>query len=139
MRTLSVLALFAAGLVAAPVIADEKDAKKDLTGSFKRKAGELDLKVVFKKDNMMEFHINVGDAGAVMTSKYTKDKDGTIKCEVTNFEKKGDFPVTKDKGYKFSFKWEMKDKKGVLSELKGDDIDDNAKQSIEGDYETASD
>ena len=139
MRTLSILALFAAGFLAAPINADEKDAKKDLTGSFKRKAGDLDLKIVFKKDNMMEFHITVGDAGAVMTSKYTKEKDGTIKCEVTDFEKKGDFPVTKDKGYKFSFKWETKDKKGVLSDLKGDDIADEQKQAVEGDYDAASD
>jgi hypothetical protein len=139
MRTLSVLALFAAGLVAAPVNADEKDAKKELSGSFKRKAGDLDMKIVFKKDNMMEFHIAVGDASAIMTSKYTKEKDGTIKCEVTDFEKKGDFPVSKDKGYKFSFKWETKDKKGVLSDLKGDDIADEQKQAVEGDYETASD
>jgi hypothetical protein len=139
MRTLSVLALFAVGLMAAPVNADEKDAKKELTGSFKRKAGDLDLKIVFKKDNMMEFHIKVGDAGAVMTSKYTTEKDGTLKCEVTDFEKKGDFPVSKDKGYKFSFKWEAKDKKGVLSDLKGDDIGDDQRQAVEGDYETASD
>ena len=58
---------------------------------------------------------------------------------MTDFEKKGDFPVMKDKGYKFSFKWEMKDKKGVMSELKGDDIGDQEKQAIEGDYDTASD
>jgi len=139
MRTLSVLALFAAGLVAAPVNADEKDAKKELTGSFKRKAGDLDLKIVFKKDNMMEFRIAIGEASATMTSKYAIEKDGTIKCEVTDFEKKGDFPVTKEKGYKFSFKWEAKEKKGVLSELKGDDIGDEQKQAVEGDYETASD
>lgn len=139
MRVLSVLTLFAAGLVAAPVNADEKDAKKELTGSFKRKADQLDLKIVFKKDKMMEFHITVGDAGAVMTSKYEIEKDGTIKCEVTDFEKKGDFPVTKDKGYKFSFKWEVKDKKGKLSDLKGDDIGDDQRQAVEGDYENASD
>jgi hypothetical protein len=136
MRTLSVLALFAAGLFAVPAVADDKE--KELTGAFKRKAGELDMKLVFKKDNMMQFVINSGDNGCVLTAKYTRDKDGTVKCEVTDYEKKGEFPV-KEKGYKFSFKWEAKDGKGKMSELKGDEIPEDAKQAIEGDYESASD
>ena len=41
MRTLSVLALFAFGLVA---VADDKD-KKELSGSYTRKAGDMDLKI----------------------------------------------------------------------------------------------
>lgn len=141
MRMLTVLGLLAAGVVLAPAFAEEKEKAKDkpLSGSFTRKAGELDLKMVFKKDNIMEFHVTTGDVGCVMTSRYTKEKDGTIKCEITNFEKKGEFPVTKEKGYKFSFKVEMKDKKLVMSDLNGDDIDDNAKQAIQGDYEAKTD
>jgi len=141
MRMLSVFALLAGGIILLPAFAEEKEKAKDkpLTGSFTRKAGDLDLKMVFKKDNVMEFHVTDGDAGCVMTSKYTKEKDGTIKCEITEFEKKGDFPVTKEKGYKFSFKVEMKDKKLVMSDLNGDDIDDNAKQAIQGDYEHKTD
>ncbi|MSR52778.1 MAG: hypothetical protein EXS09_05750 [Gemmataceae bacterium] len=136
MRMLSVFALLAGGIVLGPASAEEKEKAKDkpLTGSFTRKAGDLELKLVFKKDNVMEFHVSAADVGCVMTSKYTKEKDGTIKCELTNFEKKGDFPVNKDKGYKFSFKVEMKDKKLVMSDLNGDDIDDNAKQALQGDY-----
>ena len=141
MRMVSVFALLAGSIVLSPAFAEEKEKEKDkpLSGSFTRKAGDLDLKLVFKKDNVMDFHVAIGEASCVMTSKYTKEKDGTIKCEVTNFEKKGDFPVAKEKGYKFSFKVEMKDKKLVLSDLNGDDIDDNAKQSIQGDYETKTD
>jgi hypothetical protein len=135
MRILSVVALFAAGVLVLPAAAEEKE----LTGSYKRKAGDLDLKIVFKKDNVMEFNVTVGDAGCVMTSKYTRDKEGILSCEVTNFEKKGDFPVTKEKGYKFTFKWEVKDGKGKLSELKGDDIQQDQKDAVEGEYETASD
>jgi hypothetical protein len=74
-----------------------------------------------------------------MTSKYTREKDGTIKAEVTNFEKKGDFPVTKDKGYQFSFKWEPGEKGGKLSDLKGDDIQDEQRQAVEGEYEAKAD
>jgi len=135
MRTLSVLALFAAGVLVAPAAAEDKE----LTGSFKKQAGDLDLKLVFKKDKQMDFEGKVGDAGFVMKCKYTREKDGTLSCEVTDFEKKGDFPVTKDKGYKFSFKWEVKDGKGKMSELKGDDINEDQKQAVEGEYETVSD
>jgi hypothetical protein len=88
---------------------------------------------------MMEYHVTIGDAGCVMTSKYTKEKDGTYKCEVTEFEKKGDFPASKDKGYKFAFKLEVKDKKVVLSDLTGDDITNEQKQAVEGEYDYASD
>jgi hypothetical protein len=139
MRSLSVLALFATGLVAGPVVADDKDTKKELSGSYTRKADQMDLKLVFKKDNMMEFHVAIGDAGCVLTAKYTRDKDGTVTAEVTDFEKKGDFPVVKEKGYKFSFKWEPGDKKAKLSELRGDDIQDEQRQAVEGEYEAKSD
>lgn len=139
MRTLSALALLAAGLAAGTLVADDKDAKKELTGTYTKKAGDLDLKLVFKKDNMMEFHVTVGDAGCVMTSKYTREKDGTIKAEVTNFEKKGDFPVEKPKGYQFSFKWEPGEKSGKLSELRGEEIGEDQRQSVEGEYEAKSD
>jgi hypothetical protein len=133
MRTLSVLALFAFALVAA---ADEKD-KKEPTGAYARKAGDMDLKVEFKKDKVMVFHGDVGGSGFVMTSKYEKDADGIYHCEVTKFEKKGDFPVAKEKGYKFSFKLEVKDKAIVLSELNGDDINEDQKKAVEGEYERA--
>lgn len=135
MRILSALALLAAGTL----VADDKDAKKELTGTYTKKAGDLDLKLVFKKDNMMEFHVTVGDAGCVMTSKYTREKDGTIKAEVTNFEKKGDFPVEKPKGYQFSFKWEPGEKSGKLTELRGEEIGEDQRQSVEGEYEAKSD
>ena len=134
MRTLSVLALFAVGLVA---VADDKDKKKEPTGAYTRKADNLELKIEFKKDKMIVFHGTAGDAGFVMTSKYDKDADGIYHCEVTNFEKKGDFPATKEKGYKFTFKLDVKDKAIVLSDLTGDDISDEAKQAVQGEYEKA--
>jgi hypothetical protein len=139
MRILPALALSAFALAAVAAPDKEKDTPKELSGTYTKKAGDLDLKLVFKKDHVMEFHVTVGDAGCVMTSKYTRDKDGTIKAEVTNFEKKGDFPVTKDKGYQFTFKWEPGEKSGKLSELKGDDIQDEQRQAVEGEYEAKSD
>lgn len=134
MRLFTFTALFA---VTAFAVAEDKKEEKPLTGAYTKSAGDLKLKMAFKKDNVVDFTVDAGDAGCVMTCKYTKEKDGTLKCEVTNFEKKGDFPVTKEKGYKFSFKTEMKDKKLVVSDLKADDVDDVGKQTIEGEYEAA--
>ena len=65
-------------------------------------------------------------AGAGITS--DKLADGA------NFIKKGDFPVTKEKGYKFSFKLETKKSAIVLSNFDGDDVDENAKKALEGEY-----
>jgi len=135
MRIMPVLALFAAGVLAGPVVAEDKE----LTGAFKKKANDLDIKIVFKKDKMLQVHGTVGDAGFVMSCKYTQEKDGTLNCEVTDFEKKGDFPVAKEKGYKFSFKWEAKDKTAKMTDLKGDDINEDQRQAVEGDYEKADD
>lgn len=137
MRTLSVVALFVSGLFVAPAVAEDKEKDKPLTGTFTRKAGDLELKMEFKKDNVMDFHVTIGTVGCIMTSRYTREKDGTYKCEVTNYEKKGDFPGSKDKGYKFSFKVEVKEKKIVLKDLEGDDIAADQKQAVEGEYEKA--
>jgi hypothetical protein len=138
MRLLSALAVGFA-VLAAPVVADDAAKDKEQTGAFKRKAGEMDLKMTFKKDGVLVTEVTIGEVGCVMESKYKKDKDGTYKCEVTKFEKKGDFPVTKEKGWEYSFKFAVKDKKGTLSDFMGSDVDDNAKMSIEGEYEPVTD
>lgn len=140
MRLLSIVALFVAGFLILPAAAeDKKEKEKALVGTYSRKAGDIDFKMVWKKDNVMEYHVMIGDVGCIMTSKYTKEKDGTYKCEVTGYEKKGDFPVDREKGYKFSFKLEKKDKKLVLSDLTGDDIAADQKQAVEGEYDHVSD
>lgn len=142
MRLLTTLAIGLA-ISVSPTIAEDKvkkeEKEKELVGAFKRKAGDLDLKMTFKKDGVMVYQVATGDDGCTMTTKYTKEKDGTYKFEVTSFEKKGAFPVEKPVGYKFSFKVEVKGEKAVLSSFSGDDVDENAKAAIEGDYEKATD
>jgi hypothetical protein len=131
MRVLTVLALFVvAGLATA-------DDKKEPSGTYTRKADNVELKLDFKKDHVMVFHVNTGNGGCKMTSKCTVEKDGTHKCEVTEYEKSGDFDVDIPKGFKFSFKLEVKDKSVVLSELTGDNIQDEQKKIAEGEYEKA--
>jgi hypothetical protein len=137
MRTLSVCTLLVGGSFILPAAADDPAKDKPLMGNFTCKAGDLDLKIEFKKDNVMDYHVSVGNDGCIMTSKYTREKDGTYKFVLTHFEKKGDFPASKDKGYQFRFKVEVKDKKIVVSDLDGDDINADQKQAVEGEYEQA--
>lgn len=140
MRCFAVLALCLGGALFGVSHADEKakDKEKARTGSFSRTAGDLNLKIVFKKDKVLEYHVAAGDASCVLTCKYTVEKD-VYSMEVTEFTKKGEFPVTKEKGYKFSMKIVGDDKKLTVSDFKGDDVDDGAKQAIEGDYATTTD
>ncbi len=135
MRLLTAVTLGLAVLAAPAVATAEEKKDKELTGTFKRKAGDLDFKMTFKKDGVMVFEVAIGADSCVMENKYVKDKDGVYKFEVTKFEKKGDFPVTKEKGYEFSFKFAVKDGKATLSDFKGADVDDGAKMAIEGEYE----
>ena len=143
MRLLSVLTLSLAALFAAAAVAEEKEKDKDkdaLSGTFKRKAGDITCKIAFKKESKLDFIVEVGDALCVMQCKYTQGKDGTVKCVVEKFEKKGPFPVTKEKGYEFSMKvGAIKDGKMTVSDFKGEEVDEPAKQAIEGEYETSSD
>jgi hypothetical protein len=132
MRILSIAALFVfVGTAAAE--------EKQLAGSWSRKADNHELKMVFLKDNMLQFSMNNGDDGCALDAKYTVDNDGVVKCEITKFEKKGNFGVEKEKGYKFSFKVEIKGKVAKISQFDGADIPDEAKSVLEGDYETVAD
>ena len=114
---------------------DKKEADKPLMGAYKRTSGEHTLTFTFKKDGKLDYLVAIGEASGTLECKYTKEKDGTVKCEVENFVKKGDFPVTKEKGYKFSFKAEAKKTAIAVSEFTGDEVNDDAKKILEGDYE----
>jgi hypothetical protein len=131
MRILTVLALFAC---ASLVRADDKD-KDELKGTFTKKAGDFDLTFKFEKAGEFTFKMSNGTDGCVMDVKYTKEKDGLIKAEVTKFEKIGNFGAEKEKGYKFTMKAKLKDKKLEISEIEGDDISEDAKQTVQGEYE----
>jgi hypothetical protein len=137
MRLMSALMLALVGF-ASFGIADEKKEAKGPMGVFKKTAGDLELTLTFKKDHKVDLLIGNGDASGDFQFKYTMEKN-VVKCELENLVKKGDFPVTREKGYKFSFKLETKKGAIVLSDVEGDEIDDNAKKAIEGEYEAAKD
>lgn len=136
MRLIGTLVLAALSLGSLGLAEDKKEpAKRSPVGTFKRTAGELKLSITLKKDHKLDFLVEAGDTSGLLECKYTMDKDGAVKCEVENFVKKGDFPVTKEKGYKFSFKIETKKSAIVVSNFEGDEVDDNAKKAVEGEYE----
>ena len=138
MRLLSVVTLLGLAFLVVPARAADEAPKKPV-GAFTKTAGDFKLTFDFaKKGDTFQFTMvnNDGD-GCVIDAKYTRDKDGTVKAEVTKFEKKGNFPVEKDKGYKFSFKALPKDKKLVIADVEGDDISAEAKDILQGDYEAA--
>ena len=59
--------------------------------------------------------------------------------ELEDFVKKGDFPYAREKGYKLNFKIESKKGAIVVSDIEGEEINDNAKQALEGEYEAPKD
>ncbi len=132
MRTVAILSLFVFTGVA---LAEDKKP----VGSWCKKAEGFELKFTFKKDNVFVFSMDNGTDGCTMETKCTFEKDGTVKCEVTKFEKKGNFSEEKEVGYKFSFKFEINDKKAKVSDIKGENINEQAKAVVEGDYEKAAD
>lgn len=132
MRYLAIATLFVFGGLAS---AEEKK----LTGAWSKKADGFTLKIAFQKNDALQFSMDDGNDGCVLSAKYTAAKDGTIKCEVTKFEKKGNFPVEKPVGYAFSFKIEINDKTAKVSAFEGKDIDDMAKAVLEGDYKKSDD
>jgi uncharacterized protein YkuJ len=138
MRIAAILSLF---VFSGVVLAEDKktaDDKKPV-GTWVKKAEGFELKFTFKKDNVFVFDMSNGSDGCTMESKCTFEKDGTVKCEVTKFEKKGNFDAAKEVGYKFSFKFDAKDKKATVSKIEGNDIDDQAKALVEGEYEKSAD
>ena len=138
MRLMSALVMAVLGLASFGVAEDKKEEAKGPVGVFKRTAGDLDLTFTFKKDHKLDLLVAHGEASGDLQCKYVIEK-GVFKCEVENFVKKGDFPVTKEKGYKFSFKVETKKGAIVLSDFDGDEVDENAKKALEGEYEAAKD
>ena len=132
MRVLTIVSVF---VFSSALSAEEKKP----VGTWSKKADGFDMKFIFKKDNVFVFSMDNGTDGCTMETKCTFEKDGIVKCEVTRFEKKGNFPEEKEVGYKFSFKFEVKDKKAKVSKIEGDNINEQAKAAVEGEYEKSAD
>lgn len=119
---------FALSLAALTAGADEKKDPKAAT-TWVREINGVDLKFELGKD-AGTFHVFVGENGAVIKAKLTRDKD-KVTAEFTDVEEKGNFPNKPKKGDKITFKWAEKDGTAKLSDLTGAD---DAKDIIEGEY-----
>lgn len=117
-------------VVAVPAIADDKKDNKDFT-VWVRETDGLDLKFKVGKGTA-KFVVFAGENGITVTGKLTEDK-GVMTFEITDIKEEGTFPQKPKKGEKFSFKWEVKDDKATISDLKGD-IHDEAKPIVGGEY-----
>ena len=133
--TLGVL-LLAVGVALAE---DQKDEKKDapkLSGNWVREADGHVIKFTFEEKSL-KIAVNVGENGMTATADYTVDKEGVLKAKVTKVEEKGEFPAKPPKGFEFSFKIAVKDKKATIDDFKSEI--EGAKGVVEGEYEKKTD
>ena len=136
MRVFPLLTLAALISLTSLVSAEDKkeDKPKELTGSYTRSAGDFKLTITFEKDSMVTFEMfSDADNGMILEGKATVVKD-KVSIETTKFTKKGNFPIEKEKGYKYSFKADIKEKAAFFTDFEGDGIDTEAKNLIEGEY-----
>lgn len=146
MRILTLLALF--GLLSFTVADDKKTDKKEEKkekaderpkGKFTKSANNLELSWEFKKDDIVVFKMGDGTNGCTLEAKAKFEKDGLVKCTTETFVTEGNFPITKDKGFEFSFKYKVDGKKIVISDLEGEGINDEARETVGGEYESKTD
>lgn len=130
MRFVSSIAA-AAVVCAAMVSAEDKKVAKP-EGPWSKESNPFKLKFDFKKDDVLVFSMVEGANGMSAECKLTYDKD-KVTAEIQKYTKMGDFPVTKEKGFKFSFKYELKDKKLVIKDFSAPDSE-GAAQTVEGEY-----
>lgn len=144
MRILTLLALF--GLLSFSVAEDKKPEKKEEKkekaeshpkGKFVKSVGNLEISWEFKKDDIVIFRMSDGNAGCTLEAKAKYEKEGLVKCKTESFTKEGNFPVEKEKGFEFSFKYKIDGKKVIISDLEGEDINDEAREIVGGEYESA--
>jgi hypothetical protein len=117
---------------------DKKDdtAKPALSGVWVQSGGELKLE--FADKGVMKIHPHGDKAEIAIVCKCTVDKDGLVKAKVSEHEGKDEVknkinevvPV----GQEFSFRWQVKDDKATLDDLKGDKVD-HLKAHLEGKYD----
>jgi hypothetical protein len=131
--------LFAVLLATPFMTADDKkaDDKVPFAGTWVKEADGFEIKLTFKKKNEMQMSVMNGVNGIVSTVEYTLGKDGAIKGKITKVEEKGEFPAKPPKGFEFTCKVTVKDKKAKLEDFKCDI--EGASMIMEGEYEKKDD
>jgi hypothetical protein len=117
---------------------DKQDDKPTLSGTWDKK--ESELKIEFADGSAKFFlHGDNPDRLIVVVCGYTVEKGGPVKAEVTGYEGKEEIKkVVREKipvGLKFSFKWTANGDAAKLDELMGDEVLEQFKTHLEGDFE----
>jgi len=137
-------ALLLAGLLSAaasspaPTRADDnpnpkaKAVKKPI-GTWTREASGWTIKFVIK-DGEMTIDMKDGDGNSIVCdAEYAVTKDGVLYGTMTKVTKKG-IETPADKGDLFSIAFTANDKELTASDLKGTQVNDDARELIEGVY-----
>lgn len=132
-----VLACGILALVGLMAMADDKKGDKPaLSGTWGKKDGEL--KMEFADKDVMKLFPH-GDGNVItITCKYTVEKEGRIKAEITGYEGKDELKKQVQErlpvGHKFNFKWTGKGDAAQLEDVTGDNVE-LLKSHMEGDFE----
>jgi hypothetical protein len=112
-----------------------KNDKTALSGVWVLKGAEL--KIEFPAKDVLKISPHGDSKVIALICKYTADKDGVVKAEITGFEGKDEVKdKVKDKlpiGTQFRFKWKVADDTAKLNDLKGDQSE-HLKSHLEGEY-----
>jgi hypothetical protein len=117
---------------------DKKDDKKGdtptLSGQWVKESDGFELIMKFTKDTLTTT-AKAGDNSVIVTSKYTVDKDGKVKAEVTEVKETGTFPTKPEKGTKFTFTFKV-DEKAKTAKLSDFEMPgaEGAKDVVDGEY-----
>jgi hypothetical protein len=117
---------------------DKQDDKPTLSGTWDKK--ESELKIEFADGSAKFFlHGDNPDRLIAVVCSYTAEKGGPVKAEVTGYEGKEELKkVVREKipvGLKFSFKWTANGGAAKLDDLMGDEVLEQFKAHLEGDFE----
>lgn len=118
-------------LIAGVALAEDKKESPKLSGTWAKDADGAEIKFKFE-EKTLTITVAAGDNGMTATADYTVDKDGVVKAKVTKVEEKGSFPAKPAKGFEFSMKVAVKDKKATVSDFKSEH--EEAKAAVEGEY-----
>ena len=136
----SFLVVGIAGFAAAQEKKDEKKADAPtLSGRWAKETEGFELTLKFDKDSSTMI-AKAGDASVTVTSKYTVDKEGKVKAEVTEVKETGNFPSKPEKGTKFTFTFKVDEKAKVakLSDFEMPGVE-GASSVVEGEYKLKKD
>jgi len=118
---------------------EKKDDTPTLSGRWVKETDGFELAMKFEKETCTTT-AKAGDTSITVTSKYTVDKDGKVKAEVTEVKETGNFPTKPEKGTKFTFTFKV-DEKAKTAKLSDFEMPgaEGAKDVVEGEYKAKKD